>query len=190
MSAIRLAFVGVLIACAAGATPVRAVPESSEVPDPPSVVDHPPSEFQLSEVRVELETLSIGTECPRHLIAMTGDGLGSWGCIDSTVPPLSFAVTEEEVLDFLTTAYNARFFDMPWLYGGGITLVLHDDGSVRVVGTAQTDGTVRVLTVRIGDYTKRVQAVDPYPGDLRELMDIMRGFADRVAGQLNDRPSN
>ena len=117
---------------------------------------------------------------------MTGDGSGSWGCTGSTTAPLLFSVTEDEVLDFLTRAYNARFFDMPPRYGGDYRLVVHDDGLVGVLGTAHTDGTARALTVQMGEYTKRVEAVEPCPEELLELMGFMRGFADRAAEALGD----
>jgi len=190
MRAVRFAVAGVLIAFVVGAVTPRALGGSSEALDPQWEPVRPPWRFRLADVCVELETHSLDQECWRHLVTMTGDGSGSWGCTGSTVAPLLFTVTEDEVLDFLTRAYNARFFDMPSRYGGDYRLVVHDDGSVGVLGTAHADGKFRTLSVKIGDYTKRVEAVDPYPEDLRELMDFMRGFADRAAEQLDGRPSN
>ena len=190
MRAVRLVVAGVLIACVVGAVPPHALAAPSEVLEPQPEPVRPPWRFQLADVRVMLETQSLGRECPRHLVTMTGDGSGSSGCTGSTTAPVLFSVTEDEVLDFLTRAYNARFFDMPLRYGGDLRLVVHDGGMVGVQGVAHTDGTVRALTVKIGDYTKRVEAVEPCPEDLRELMDFARGFADRIAEQLYGRPSN
>ena len=190
MRTLALGTVGVLIALAAVGIPSHAPAELSGVQPPAKEPGQPPGEYRLADVRVELETHSFMGQCQLHVVTMTGDGSGSWGCEGSNEDPLRFSVTEDEVLDFLNRAYDAYFFDMRSRYAGNLEVTVGDDGLARVIGTGIARGKWYALTVTIGDYTKRVQAEDRYPEDLGELIGFMRGFADRAAEQLGGRPSN
>ena len=170
MRAIVLGTVGVLIALAAIGVPSHAPAESSGVQPPAREPGQPPWEYRLADVCVELETHSLSRQCPLHLITITGDGSATWGCEDSDEDPLRFTVTEDEVLDFLNRAYNAYFFDMHSRYAGTLRVVVRDDGLASVIGTGNLGGKWYALTVTIGDYTKRVEAVDGYPEGLEEIL--------------------
>ena len=190
MRAIVLGTVGVLIALAAVGVPSQAPAESSGVQPPAREPGQPPWEYRLADVCVELETHSLSRQCPLHLVAITGDGSGTWGCEDSDEDPLRFTVTEDEVLDLLSRVYSAYFFHMPPRYASTLEVVVGEDGLARVLGTGVAGGQWRVLTVTIDDYSKRVEATNRYPEELGELIDFILGFADRAAEQLGGRPSN
>ena len=190
MRACGFGIVGVLIACVAVGIPSHAPADPPGVYKPPAEPGQPPWEYRLADVRVELETHSLSVQCPLHIKTITGDGLGSWGCEGSSEDHLHFTVTEDEVLDFLNRAYNAYFFDMHSRYAGTLRVVVRDDGLASVIGTGNLGGKWYALTVTIGDYTKRVEAVDGYPEGLEELIAFFGKFADRAAEQLGGRPSN
>ena len=190
MNARGIGIVGVLIACVVGGVSSYALAEPPVLKPPAAEPGQPPWEYRLEDVRIELETHSPSGQCPLHLIAITGDGSGSWGCEGSDEAPLRVTVTEDEIVGFLNLAYNAYFFDMRPRYVGTFQVAVRDGGMASVVGTVVAGGKWRALTVTIGDYTKRVEAVDAYPEGLEELIAFLRRFADRAAEQLGGRPSN
>ena len=189
----RLSPVGILIAVVIAGISSYALAETSDAYVPPRELGRPPWEYQLADVCVELESHSHWGECPVRLVTIAGDGVGVCACENAEPAEQDrrrFTVTEDEVLDLLGRLYNAYFFDMPSRYSGTQQVVVGEDGLARVQGTAVAGQKWRALTVTIGDYTKRVEARDSYPEELRELLGFIQEFAHRCIDQAGGRPSN
>ena len=187
---LKLSLVGVLVAVVVAGSPVPAAGGASDAYVPLKDPGQPPWEYRLADVRVELESHSPFSQCAVHLITIRGDGSGECKCEGSDQEPRGFTVTEDEVLGLLSRAHNVYFFDMPPSYHGTLQVVVGEDGLARVCGTADVGGKWRGLTVTIGDYTKRVEARDGYPEELRELMGFIQEFALRCIDESGGRPSN
>ena len=175
---LRLILVGTLIALAFSGVPAVAAGGASDALAPSQDSTRPPWFYRLADVRLELESHSPMSGRGRvHLITIRGDGTGECGLAESDEEPHGFRVTEGEVVGLLDQAYSAYFFDMPSVYHGSLHVRVEEDGSAYVIGTAEGGGDWRALTVTIGEYSKRVEAKDGYPEQLRELIRAVQEFA-------------
>ena len=147
----------------------------AEVSDEPTS----PSTYKLEEVSFLLERGFCHGECPIYSVEVLGNGTVFYNGerhvrVEGQEPGF---VTYQQVLQLLDAFYDAGFQDFKSAYHSKGETRVDDDGQVSVLHVV-TKGTPRmVVTLRIGDYSKRVSFQAGYAP--KELIDLAE-FIDEV----------
>jgi hypothetical protein len=145
-----------------------------------SVPTPPPRSYPLTSVVISLDH-SFGCEgtCAQYRVELHGDGrivyhglafVAEAGVREASIDP-------QEIVTLLTHLYDLNFFDMPEEFSSA-RVTQYRDGIVTAGGSAYGDVRPAILTVRIGDFEKRMVVSYSAPeefGTLVPMIDMLAG---------------
>ena len=133
-----------------------------------------PAAYRPDEVRISLERTECLGVCPAYTLTITGDGVvqyvgsrfvGAEGSRQATISPIQVARLVNEFL-------RNRFFDLAPVYDGGETVEFLDGKYLRY-GMLITDVPSTILSLELGDRSKKVLLRHIYSRDLDQLADVI-----------------
>jgi hypothetical protein len=149
--------------------PVYLINKFAAVADPPDV-------YPLAEVVISLRR---ARPCPGYTVAIHGDGrvVYEGGQCGGTIMPTEWKIDSKRVVELLNHIYQIRFFRMEDEYGTREG-VIAKDGMVEVHSLTLVPPDGPAITVRIGEYEKRVGAYGYSPQELVALSRMIDELAE------------
>jgi hypothetical protein len=139
-----------------------------------------PIEYVLADVQISLQRTECFGLCPVYEVRIGGDGNVVYEGEDHVrlEGMQEASIDKAAVFTLLEKIYHARFFEMRDGYYGQSNF-LELEGKIVVFGESNTtDLPSQIVTVRIGDYEKRVVDYVGSPVELVELVELI----DQVSG--------
>jgi hypothetical protein len=115
--------------------------------------------FTIDQVEIQLQSQGCTGECPVYTVHVSGTGgIGYVGTEHVAVTePQRRIVGERDVVELLDEFYEARFFEyQPEYTFQHLPLRIRDNGSVGSGLLTLSRRDVNVITIRLGDFEKRV----------------------------------
>lgn len=160
---------------------VEAYPAETEGAGNPSSVaaDGPPRSYRLADVVISLERTQCLGRCPVYKVEIFGDGRVLYEGLDHVKEEgtRESVVSRQDIVKLLEQIYAVRFFEMKDRYANR-PVIAESDGMIIEGVQVVTDQPAQVVSVRIGDYEKRVVHYYSGPQDLVELINRI----DEIAG--------
>ena len=131
-----------------------------------------PSKYMLRDVSFLLERGFCHGECPIYSVEVLGSGTVFFGGERHVrvEGEASGFVSHEQVLELLSAFFDAGFPDLNDMYLSKREARVDDDGEVSMLHIVTKGPPRTVLTLRIGEYSKRVSYQATYAP--RELLDL------------------
>ncbi len=131
-----------------------------------------PNEYRLEDIEISLQRTKCFGLCPIYQVRIDGDGTVIYEGEDHVRVEgrQEGSIDKATVLTLMERIYHTRFFEMKDGYYGQRNF-FELNGTIFVSGESMTqDLPQQIVTVRIGDYEKRVVS---YVGSLAELIELI-----------------
>ena len=151
--------------------PTAAQPPTQAATPVPEALNVPPQEYNLRDVAITLErTVCFGT-CPAYVVTIHGDGTVDYNGIQfvKVTGTQTKKIAPEAVVELLREFYKIDFFALRDEYTSQRDIQVAPDGTVQELNMQVTDLPSTYITLRIGDYSKRIHNYFGAPESLNAL---------------------